>query len=380
MSKFVIACGGTGGHLSPGIALAQELSARGHQCTLIITNKNVDKRLAQFYTDLNFISLQASTWSKKFWQWPKFFYIQIKNFLRSLRLLKEKSADLTIGFGGLMNVGVILASALLKKPCVLHEANQCPGRAVRLLSYLAKRIYLPEGVNLTKISAKTVRNLGFPIRKDIQKIDKWAAREQLNVPKDQRLLVVIGGSQGAKVFNRWVIENFAKLGSHNINVICVTGIGRSNKGEIEESYKDGRSAKLIFMPFVLNMNVLYSAADLVIGRAGAGTIAELTRCETPSILVPYPFAADNHQYKNALYHERRGSCLLVEQTAIDRLIDETLHLITDDCLLEDMRYNMQQLNHENAVVLIANDLEQLLKNLRQTSSKRRKPSKRPTRR
>ncbi|MDR2769479.1 MAG: UDP-N-acetylglucosamine--N-acetylmuramyl-(pentapeptide) pyrophosphoryl-undecaprenol N-acetylglucosamine transferase [Puniceicoccales bacterium] len=361
MSHFLIACGGTGGHLSPGIALAQELIARGHACILIITQKMVDKKLSQAYPDIAFVHFCGIGWSKKFWLWPKFLFFQLKNFFASIWLLKKFQVDLVLAFGGFISVGIFGAAILLRKLRVLHEANQCPGKAIRFLSHFAKRVYLPQGVHLKKVSVKTVRNFGFPVRKEIQKIDRWNARKQLNLSQDQYVLVVVGGSQGAKVLNKWVIDNFEAFGEQGINVVCVTGVGQGSEREVEQYQADGQKTKLILIPFALNMHVLFSAANLVISRAGAGTIAELTRCETPSILIPYPFATDNHQYANALFFERKGACLMLQQEAMSHnLFNEVIHLIADECLLENMRYNMKQLNGEDATTLIVNDLEQLL--------------------
>ena len=357
MSRILIACGGTGGHLAPGIAVAQELVDRGHKCKLVITQKTVDQRLASAYPNLSFMALNSLPWTNKFWKWPGFFYHLIQNFLTVTRCIKKEKIDLVLAFGGFLSLGVVLSAAFLRKPCFLHEANRYPGKATRFLKFFAKRIYLPRGMALKHIHKRIVRNYGFPVRKEIRKMSKSCARKELHMSMRQRLLVVLGGSQGAKAFNRWVIENCEWLGKEDINVICVTGIGKVNESKLEETHTNGRTTKTIFIPFSANVSPLLSAADLVISRAGAGTIAELIRCEVPSILVPYPFAANNHQMANALFFECQGGCMVVSQSKIDTLLNEVIQLINDDDLLNFMQQNLRCLNRNNATFRISNDIE-----------------------
>ena len=109
------------------------------------------------------------------------------------------------------------------------------------------------------------------------------------------------------------------------------------------------------------MHQLYSAADLVISRAGAGTLAELAKCATPSIIIPYPYAADNHQLANAIHFEQRGCCLMLEQNTIDNLLNETLNLLECPELLQKISHNLKQLSQSNAATFLANDIESVLK-------------------
>jgi UDP-N-acetylglucosamine--N-acetylmuramyl-(pentapeptide) pyrophosphoryl-undecaprenol N-acetylglucosamine transferase len=353
---FVIACGGTGGHLTPGIALAEEFLSRGHKCVLIISKKLVDQKLCSAYPHITFIKFPGVGFSKNIFALPKFIYFLFKNFFKAICLLKRLQPVAVIGFGGFTNASVVLSAYLLRKPCFLHEANQVIGKTIRYLSRIATKVYLPEGVLLNSISSHKQETFGFPLRKEFQKKDKNASRKQLNIDCHQKLLVVLGGSQGALCLNKWVLDHLKPLAEHNINVICVTGIGK-NPQQMVEVPQEENASKVIFLPFSNNVSVLLSAADLVIGRAGAGTIAELTQCETPSILVPYPQAADNHQLANALALEQKGGCLVLEQKHMYRLLDETLHLIFNDDLLNDMRYQLKHIASVNVAHKLADDIE-----------------------
>ena len=362
MSTFIIACGGTGGHLSPGIALAEKLRSKGHKCILITSQKRVDQELCQAYPELPFIQFPGIGFSKNIFKWPRFFFLQIKNFLHSVHLIKTTQTDAVIGFGGFLNTGVVIAAFLLRKICFLHEANYIPGKAIRFLSIFAKRIYLPEGVQLQSIFTKTVLNCGMPIRKEIQKISQEKAKTQLNFSPNQKLVVVVGGSQGASSLNKWVIDHFETLNNKNINILCVTGLNKGKAHSIEKMNAGGIHAQVTFVPFYNQMHLLYSAADLVISRAGAGTLAELAKCETPSIVIPYPYASDNHQLANAIHFEQRGCCLILEQNNIDNLLNETLNLLESPELLEKMSHNLKQLGQSDAAAFLANDIESVLNN------------------
>ena len=295
MSRFVIACGGTGGHLSPGIALAEALLARGHIVTLFISQKKVDARLIEKYPHLAVERVPSAPFGWRPGAHLHFHWWQAKGLLFSLKFLRSQRPDAIIGFGGFTNTGVVLAGWLLGIPVALHEANRVPGRAVRVLSRLAHRLYLPPGVRLPGIRGVRVRHTGLPVRSEIARLSRDAARAQLGVDPAQKLLVLIGGSQGSGSLNQWAEANLAALAQAGIQVYCLTGLDKGSVGPRELRPPHGPMVQAWFEPFSDRMGVLLSAADLVVSRAGAGTLAELVRCETPAVLIPFPQAADNHQ-------------------------------------------------------------------------------------
>ena len=148
MSNVLIVCGGTGGHLTPGIAIAEELSLRGHACTLVVSRKKVDARLIQNYPRLEFVEAPGApfSWDPEFLL--KFIWAQFTAFIFAMRLISRKKPDLVIGFGGFLTAGVAFPAYLEGIPFALHEANRVVGRSNRLLSRMANRVFLPEGVAL----------------------------------------------------------------------------------------------------------------------------------------------------------------------------------------------------------------------------------------
>jgi UDP-N-acetylglucosamine--N-acetylmuramyl-(pentapeptide) pyrophosphoryl-undecaprenol N-acetylglucosamine transferase len=361
VSVFVISCGGTGGHLSPGIALAERLIERGHSCILIISRKNVDSRLVEKYPYLELTYSPAVACCKKPFGFVRFFCKQIESVIFSCRLLKKQKPKAVISFGGFTTFGIALASLVMGCPLAIHESNRKPGRAVRLFSGLAGRVYLPDGVKLKGASLKRVKYLEYPLRKEIRPIAPKEARRKLGFSPDGKWLVVIGGSQGAKALNDWVTEHFQSLGDDAINVYCITGEGKGHPGIFKHKSATGQTSQLCYVPFSEKMAWVLSSADLVVARAGAGTIAEIIWCQTPSILVPYPYAKDNHQLANARYLEQQGGSILIEENQIHNLYKEVRDLIFNDWLLAKFRDNLKRLTHKESSILIAKDLEEYSK-------------------
>lgn len=359
MSLYLIACGGTGGHLAPGIALAQGLNEAGHETRLIISRKDVDSRLVKNYARLEFLRSPGCGFSWRPVGFIKFQWQQIQAFIFAVKAIRRNQPAAIVGFGGFLSVGVALAGFLLGYPIVLHEANRRPGRAIRLLSGLAQRIYLPEGTRLKSLPPQTVRHSGYPVRKEIRRIPQDVARQNLGIKVSGKLLLVLGGSQGAIVLNDWVSENFSRLAAENISVYCLTGLNKGAQGSIEHKHSDGHVVRAYYEPFSDRMAEVISAADLVVSRAGAGSIAELIRCHTPSILVPYPYAADDHQNANARFLEQQGGAVVVEQERLDSLTDEVIDTIFNDWLLGKFRENLRRLDRINPITLMVRDLEQI---------------------
>ena len=359
MSKFLIVCGGTGGHLAPGIAVAEVLQKGKHECQLLISEKQVDSRLVEKYSHLNFVTAPGRAFVGSVIQRLKFLFSLISSFIFSRKLIRQESPDLVLLFGGFLSLGLGLVARLSGVPVVIHEANCVPGRSVRLLKRIATRIYLPDGVRLKGVEPGHIRYYGYPVRAEIKHVLKTDAARKLKIQATSKLLVVIGGSQGATALNDWVVRNFEQLAKKGISVYCVTGLGNSSSGTIHEVGRDGVDITATMVPFSDQMGDVISAADLVISRAGAGSIAEIIHCRAPAILIPYPYAADDHQRVNARMHEQHGAGMLLEQERIEDLAGEVDELIFNDALLAKFKSNMERLERFNSSQRIADDLEAL---------------------
>jgi UDP-N-acetylglucosamine--N-acetylmuramyl-(pentapeptide) pyrophosphoryl-undecaprenol N-acetylglucosamine transferase len=348
-----IICGGTGGHLAPGIATAQRFLEEKIPVELIISEKEVDSRLLRAYPDIPYKRAKGAPFGWKPARLVRFAYGSLFGFFQSYSLLKNSRPWAIIAFGGYLSVGFVIAAWIQKVPVVLHEANRKAGRSIRSLAGMADRVYLPEGVSLPGIEARRIRRLNMPLRREVRHIMKEEIRSRLGIPMHAKVLTVVGGSQGAKALNEWIEANHTSLAADGIWVFLVAGPGKQTMPEMGEFVSDmGSKVEVRTYSFHNALHELFSASDIVISRAGAGTIAELIYCLTPSILIPYPYAADQHQLANARDLERRGGCILIDQSAIDGLYREVLDLVFNDWLLGRMRSNLRRLIHADAAMEI----------------------------
>ncbi len=361
MSTFLISCGGTGGHLSPGISLAEGLTARGHTVTLLISRKKVDARLIEKYPQFNFVPVPGTGFSWHPVALVRCVVSQIQGFLFCLKLVRTQQPAGIMAFGGFTSAGVVLAGRMNRIPVVLHEANRVPGLAIRALGRVADRVYLPPGVKLPGVRARHIRHVGMPVREEIRALPVTVARQTLGLDPMQKVLVIFGGSQGSGPLNDFVRRHLPQLAAEGVQVYCVTGLGKGREETQELRARSGAVVKATFVPFCDRVAELLSAADLVLARAGAGTIAELIRCATPAILVPYPQAADDHQRANALFFEKQGGGIVIEQSQLATLQAEVLDTIFNDWLLRKFRTNLQRMDRANALEFMLADMEELVK-------------------
>lgn len=359
MIRFLISCGGTGGHLSPGIALAEGLRARGHESRLLISRKQVDARLSGKYPDLGFERMPGTGFSWRPLALVRCGFSQAQAFWFCARLIRRFRPQAVIGFGGFTSAPLVLAAWISGVPAALHESNRVPGLAVRTLGRLARRVYLPPGITIPGIRAAVTRHAGQPVRREIARRPQAEARAALGLDPHQRLLVVLGGSQGAGPLNAWVREHRTALAAAGIQLYVVTGMGKGEEAVLESATRSGAKVRAVFVPFSDRMADLMSAADFVLSRAGAGTLAELIRCETPAILVPYPQAADDHQRANAEYFAQQGGGVVVPQARLDGLLATVLELADNDARRQEFRANLQRMDRASALEAMLSDLEGL---------------------
>lgn len=331
MSRVLLVCGGTGGHLAPGIALAEQLAARGVACQLLVSGKGVDRRMAARYPRLAFRRGHGRGWGPGLAARAAFLLLGLVALADSLWLLLRRRPDCLVCFGGYLSLAPALVARLLRIPVHLHEANRVPGKAVRLLARLARTVHLPPGVALPAAGAGRLRAGGFPLRAEIGPRPRVPARAALGFPAEGRLLLVVGGSQGAASLTRWAAESFPALAADGVHLLCLTGPG----GRSGEERRGEALAR--FLPFCDRMADAYAAADLAVSRSGAGTLAELAACRLPAVLVPLPTAADDHQSANARAAADLGAARVCPEAELPRLLALALGLLRDEAGLAALR-------------------------------------------
>lgn len=268
--------------------------------------------------------------------------------------------DVVVGVGGYGTVPPVLAARALGVPYVLLEQNVRPGRANRFLAAGARRIYVQwaEAKAAFPGCGPRVRVTGSPLRRGMRRVDRAEALRRFGLEEGRPTVAVVGGSQGAEALNRGVLAGLEGT-ADRIQLIHVTGAGRAEA--VRAAYRE-RGARAVVCEFVADMDRLYSAADLVISRAGAMAIAEMAALEVPAVLVPIARSAGDHQRENARAAARTGGAIYLEEEECLRggLAPILRRLVSGEPLFDNMRRRLRALARPEAARAILEDLGELL--------------------
>ena len=338
MTRLLIAASGTGGHLFPAIAVAEALPDSWQVRWLGVPDR-LETQLVPESIPLTTVragGLQGRGLNK---------LIQLIRLIGAIgtvrRLIRRERIEVVFTTGGYIAAPAIVAARWCGVPAVLHEANAIPGRVTRLMGRFCRAVAVGLPVASDRIPGHRPLLTGMPVRTaflESQPLPDW-------VPiSDGPLLVVIGGSQGAVGLNRMVRAVVPELLEQGCRIVHLTGRNDPEVGQLQHP-------NLVELPFSDEIPGLLQHADLTVSRAGAGSLSELAICRTPSILVPFPQAADGHQEANAACAARTGGAVIVHQHAPEAttLRDTILRLLgTDRELLQEMRTGMEKLAVQDA--------------------------------
>ncbi len=356
-----IAAGGTGGHLYPGIALAQEMVRQEKESDIqfVGTRRGLESRiLPATGFDLCCIAVRGVMGKSPIGALRALAQLPL-GIAQCIGLLRRRRSELVIGIGGYTSPPLLVAAFLLGIPRVIVEPNVVPGLANRVLSRIANLVLL--GFEETRECFRGVqtRVVGMPLRHEFR---GCAEREGVRGRESaRRTLLVFGGSQGSRAINREVIRTLSQLHSTSLQLRVVHQTGEEDCMAVREQYADmGIDATVVVT--LNDMPQAYADADLVICRAGAGTISELTACGRPAILIPFPAAAQNHQLRNAQVIENQGAAVVIEESQFggEVLADMIQSLMTDFDRLEGMAERSRWLGHPRATEESVNCCRELL--------------------
>ncbi len=314
--RLIVACGGTGGHVFPGVAMAHELRRRGHKVELWLAGRDIEQCSCLAW-DGPTENIPARGLPSGFsWRtaWSGVMLLAATGrCIRRMRRGRRPAAVLAMG--GYASVGPGLAAVALRIPLVLHESNAVPGRAISLLSRWATTVGLafPEAAAMFPEGCTAVT--GFPLREsDRTGIDDFGGTLP-HPAKEHFTVLVTGGSQGAQRLNEMVTESLCLLSARGIRFQVIHLAGRREEAMVRTRYQQAGVPAAVF-GFLQRMDRAYEAADFAICRAGAATCAELAAAGVPALLIPLPSAARNHQTFNAMAVARDGAADLVAQEAL----------------------------------------------------------------
>lgn len=363
---MIFAGGGTGGHLIPALAIANKLKLRlepMHKAEFLFvgTKRGLEYRMKEklgYPLELINIRGMARTLALSNLLVP---FLLIGAIIRSIVLMTRFNPDIVIGTGGYLMGPILIAAMIMGKRRVIQEQNSYPGVTTRKLASKVDKVFLGFGEAVKYLgNKKNTVETGNPIKEIIGKIHREDGRKYFEINKDSRVILILGGSQGAAAINKNILRNLDEL-PDNYHIIWQTG---------ERDYKEvaaqagGKVKSRSLFPFTDRIEMAYSAADLVIARAGALTLAEIIAAGLPSILIPYPFAAGDHQRKNAESFRTNGASLVFDDSRLPEtnLLSEAIKLFESsgrDKMISAVSA-MRDKQMRNAADLIADEILKLI--------------------
>lgn len=360
--RIVVACTGAGGHLVAGLAIAQALKNKLINVNLFFLGSR-NSRAKELTTIAGFpyySVLAAGLQAKSLWQLIKFVISQLLALGQSIGLLLFQRPDLVISTGGFASVGASIGCRLLKIPFLIHEQNIVPGKANKFCSRWADRILISFSETNKYFGGLKCLVTGMPLRK-LQRLLPQQARINLGLNKNRFTVLVVGGSKGSHQINELIIAALNKLDSLQNRIQFIHLAGEDDYKSVAESYRSLGFSSLV-KEYTLEMDLNYSAADLVISRSGSSVVNEIIYFGLPAILIPYPYSADKHQALNAKLFSDQAAAVVLNDKEInaDRLVKEINLFIADPGRGKQMAKRSAALVKPDAAEKIAEEVLDLI--------------------
>ena len=319
--NIIFAAGGTGGHINPALAVAGEIRKQYPEANILFigTAEKMEARLVPA-AGFDFKTIQISGFNRVLnlngiKQNIKTLSHLLKSSSQAKKIIKEFNADVVIGFGGYVSGPVVRAAAKLGITTAIHEQNAFPGMTNKTLAKMVDAVMLTEESVAQYMQPKNPPVVtGLPVRGELLETDRDIARAELGLD-DKPLILSMGGSLGAKAINESMLEVIAnRTGKNDCSFMHATGkVCKDFPERLAEKGVDLNNKHIIIRDYIDDMHRCLAAADLVICRAGASSLCEFQVMGKPSILIPYPFATENHQYHNAKALADKGAAILIEE-------------------------------------------------------------------
>ena len=362
--NLLISGGGTGGHIYPGIAVAQGMVQMVSNLKIGYVGKKggLEERIMNNCgLPIQFYGIEAQGLSRKIF--VSNFVAVYKNYIgykQASQIITEFEPAVVFGTGGYVSASTVYAAQRKRIPTLILEQNLIPGLANKFLGKKATAVALSFPETASYFPKENVVVTGTPVRMQMQKIDKLTVRQAFGLESNIFTVLVFGGSQGATAINRAVISALKLLEIQNITLQVILQTGQRTYNEIVMQAKNLKN-KIVILPYIDDMLKAYAAADLVISRSGAISIAEITVCGLPAILIPYPFATANHQEKNARILEQNGAAqvILESELTAGKLAEAVAGFIRQPQRVSAMAEKSQQLGKPEATTAICNLMQKL---------------------
>ena len=355
--KLLIAAGGTGGHIYPGIAVANEIMRRHPDSEILFvgTTRGLETKIVpENGYQLSLIN-SAGLKSVGVKGLIKGLAVLPRSFIEAAKLLREFKPDVVVGAGGYVSGPVLMIASLLRFPTLVMDSNALPGFTNRRLARFVDRAALAFDEALPYFGTKGVVT-GNPVRKEFFNIDTKQPDDKINV-------LIFGGSQGARAINNAVIDSLAEMNGLRKHIKITHQTGDADFERIQSAYQEQQWSSAVVRPYISDMMSQFSETDLIICRSGATTCAELAAAGKASIMIPLPTAADDHQRKNAEALVRAGASKMILQSELNgKILAGTVQeLIANPQNLEQMGSAARKLARRDAAEATADIIEELAK-------------------
>ena len=341
--RVIVTGGGSGGHIYPAIAIADKIKEKEPDAEILYMGNDLGLEKDIVPGTGYPLELVTARWldRKSVLELALTGMVTAKGVLQALKIMRKFKPDVVIGTGGFVCVPVVFAGHLYGAKCYLHEQNAYPGVANRVLEKFVDKVFLgfPDAAEFFKEPKKHI-NAGNPVRERFYNVDKVEARDRLGIPKDDFVIFSFGGSQGAEKINDVGFDLMEAVNGHK-DVTYIFGTGSQYYDEILDKAKEKNieiQPNIMVKSYINDIQYYLGAADLIISRAGALSVAESTVCGRALLLIPSPNVTGNHQYYNAKSVADHGGAILLEEKDLtsEKLIEEVMRLKNQPQLLEEM--------------------------------------------
>lgn len=357
--RVIISAGGTGGHIYPALAIINKIKEKepDSEFLYIGTHNRMEKDIVPA-KGIPFKSIEMYGFSKKIFRNIKTVKCLFKAFKECKKMIKEFNPDIVIGVGGYVTVPVIVSAKKLGFKTFLHEQNSLPGKSNKFLSKYCDLVGVSFESSLDKFPLGKAIVTGNPCSEDALKAPVLL-KSTLGLSATKKLVLIVMGSLGAGKVSKYLESELQRFESKDYEVLFVTG-----KGSYDEVMKHNYPKNVKIIPFYEGLTSVMKKTDVMVSRAGASTLSELIALEVPSILIPSPYVANNHQYLNALDLVKQNAALMVEEKDLEDgvLFKKVDELINNEEEIKNIKSNLRKMQVKDSATVIYDNLKRIVHN------------------
>lgn len=356
--RVIISAGGSGGHIYPALSIINKIKEKepNSEFLYIGTHNRMEKDIIPKY-GIPFETIEIYGFNRKKitknFKTIKCFFKSIK---RCKKLIKDFKPDVVIGVGGYVTGPVLYSAHKLGYKTFIHEQNSCPGKANNFLSNFADKIAVSFKSSIKNFPEYKTVFTGNPCSENALKVEP-ANKKDFNLSENKKLILFVMGSLGSSKINEFLLKTMSSFNNKNYEILFVTG-----NASYEDVIKNKFPTNVHVVPYIENMTRIMKKTDLIVSRAGASTLSEIIALKVPSILIPSPYVAENHQYKNALDLINKDAALMIEEKELkgDILVRTIDNLIDNEEKIKSIKKNLEELSVNDSATRIYNELKELV--------------------